>query len=345
MTVRMIAAVIYADGIYPDAAIASAVAPLEDLGVPMAGAVQVPAEHVAGRGDRAVVEFQSFQIMGARHDVVLEAGGQQLAAVAVPHHLLAEDLADALREELGRAVVVENRPGGGGMTVAINFLRAPKDGNHLMLATGSTAALVAMAFLAVIREGFETAVFLVAVFNDATDPLNWVGGLQPQNPGDVVIVNTGWHHIYEDNEDYFARAPGFVSSAGHWFVEKKVKVVGHDTQANDHPLATAIGPQRNGPLLPHLKEEYFEWSGGRDWKDDFPEWEPVHRILFNNGILGIENVGGLSDLPLTDAQVHADAALVRELAAKWPTIKAQKAPLPDADAWKGREDKRKLLER
>jgi len=38
------------------------------------------------------------------------------------------------------------------------------------LATGSTAALVAMAFLAVIREGFETAVFLVAVFNDAKDP-------------------------------------------------------------------------------------------------------------------------------------------------------------------------------
>ena len=83
-----------------------------------------------------------------------------------------------------------------------------------------------------------------------------------------------------------------MPSAGEWFVEKKVKVVGHDTQANDHPLATAIGPQRNGPLHPHLAEEYNEWSGGRDWKDDFPEWEPVHRMLFKNGILGIENVGG-----------------------------------------------------
>ena len=111
-------------------------------------------------------------------------------------------------------------------------------------------------------------------------------------PRDVVIVNTGWHKLYEDSEDYFCRAPGFVSSAGEWFVEKKVKVVGHDTQANDHPLATAIGPQRNGPLHPHLAEEYKKWSGGRDWKDDFPEWEPVHRILFKNGILGIENVGG-----------------------------------------------------
>ncbi len=111
-------------------------------------------------------------------------------------------------------------------------------------------------------------------------------------PRDVVIINTGWHHKYDDSEEYFCYAPGFVKSAGEWFVEKKVKVVGHDTQANDHPLATAIGPQRNGPLHPHLAEEYKKWSKGRDWKDDFPEWEPVHRILFKNGILGIENVGG-----------------------------------------------------
>ena len=29
-----------------------------------------------------------------------------------------------------------------------------------------------------------------------------------------------------------------------------------------------------------------------DWKQAHPGWEPVHRILFTNGILGIENVGG-----------------------------------------------------
>jgi high-affinity iron transporter len=37
------------------------------------------------------------------------------------------------------------------------------------LAAGSTVALVAMAFLAVLREGFETSVFLLAAFNDSTD--------------------------------------------------------------------------------------------------------------------------------------------------------------------------------
>ncbi|HEU4598242.1 MAG TPA: FTR1 family protein, partial [Solirubrobacterales bacterium] len=37
------------------------------------------------------------------------------------------------------------------------------------LATGSTFALVGMAFLAVLREGFETSVFLLAAFQHSTD--------------------------------------------------------------------------------------------------------------------------------------------------------------------------------
>jgi high-affinity iron transporter len=38
------------------------------------------------------------------------------------------------------------------------------------LAAGSTGALVGMAFLAVLREGFETSAFLLAAFQDASDP-------------------------------------------------------------------------------------------------------------------------------------------------------------------------------
>jgi high-affinity iron transporter len=44
------------------------------------------------------------------------------------------------------------------------------------LAAGSTMALVAMAFLAVLREGFETTVFLLAAFQDATDTTAAGGG-------------------------------------------------------------------------------------------------------------------------------------------------------------------------
>lgn len=44
------------------------------------------------------------------------------------------------------------------------------------LAAGSTATLVTMAFLAVLREGLETSVFLLAVFQDSDDPARSGGG-------------------------------------------------------------------------------------------------------------------------------------------------------------------------
>ena len=44
------------------------------------------------------------------------------------------------------------------------------------LMQGSVAALIAMAFFAVIREGFETSVFLLAAFDSSTDPLTAGGG-------------------------------------------------------------------------------------------------------------------------------------------------------------------------
>jgi high-affinity iron transporter len=46
------------------------------------------------------------------------------------------------------------------------------------LAAGSSRALVVMAFLGVLREGFETAVFLLATFNASADAtLSWVGAV------------------------------------------------------------------------------------------------------------------------------------------------------------------------
>lgn len=45
-----------------------------------------------------------------------------------------------------------------------------------------------------------------------------------------------------------------------------------------------------------------------------------HCIGLNHVAIGIENVGGESRYPLTDAQATADAALVRDLVARYPTI-------------------------
>jgi high-affinity iron transporter len=57
------------------------------------------------------------------------------------------------------------------------------------LAAGSAAALVTMAFLAVLREGLETAVFLLAAFQASTSPVAaGMGALL----GIVVAVLIGW---------------------------------------------------------------------------------------------------------------------------------------------------------
>jgi high-affinity iron transporter len=57
------------------------------------------------------------------------------------------------------------------------------------LASGSSRALVLMAFLAVLREGFETAVFLLATFHASGDAtVSWIGAVL----GIVVAVVIGY---------------------------------------------------------------------------------------------------------------------------------------------------------
>ena len=109
--------------------------------------------------------------------------------------------------------------------------------------------------------------------------------------GDIVIINSGWHKYFGDNDQYFCYSPGLYKEAGEWFVEKGVKAVGVDQQALDHPLATAIGPHGIGPIRPDICAEY-KAETGRDAGEDFPLWEPNHKLLLGNGIMGFENVGG-----------------------------------------------------
>jgi high-affinity iron transporter len=78
------------------------------------------------------------------------------------------------------------------------------------LAAGSTTALVLMAFLAVLREGFETVVFLVAAFQSSTSRAAAFGGALL---GVAVAVVLGWA-IYRGgvkiNLSKFFTATGFV---------------------------------------------------------------------------------------------------------------------------------------
>ena len=109
--------------------------------------------------------------------------------------------------------------------------------------------------------------------------------------GDIVLINTGWHRKYSDSKEYFGYAPGLSKHAAEWLVKKRVKLVGVDTACIDHPLATSLGPHRNGPQIKYLLPEYKE-ATGREAIKDFPEWNAAHRTLLEAGIPTIENVGG-----------------------------------------------------
>lgn len=78
------------------------------------------------------------------------------------------------------------------------------------VAAGSAGALVAMAFFAVFREGFETAVFLIAVFQQGTTPVaSGIGAIL----GLVAALAIGWG-IYRGgvrlNLQRFFKATGVI---------------------------------------------------------------------------------------------------------------------------------------
>ncbi|MCI0634351.1 MAG: FTR1 family protein [Actinobacteria bacterium] len=106
------------------------------------------------------------------------------------------------------------------------------------LLVGSTLALVGMAFFAVLREGLETAIFMLAAFQSSSDPV--ATGLGAAL-GVAVAVGLGYG-IYRGgvriNLSRFFRVTGFVlvlvaagllSTAVHEFAEAGVISVGQQT--------------------------------------------------------------------------------------------------------------------
>lgn len=108
---------------------------------------------------------------------------------------------------------------------------------------------------------------------------------------DIVMINTGAHRLWGDNDDYFAYSPGLYRDAAQWLVDRRVRLVGIDVQALDHPLGTKLVSHGTGPSHPWLEDEYRAFSG-RPLEQDFPWWEPAHKVMLSAGIPGIENIGG-----------------------------------------------------
>ena len=118
------------------------------------------------------------------------------------------------------------------------------------LATGSALSLVVMAFLAVMREGMEAAMFLLATFQSSLGVSPVAAGLGAV-AGIVVAVGVGWAIYHGGARINLARffrvtavllviiAAGLISSAIHHANEAALLTVGHE-QALD--LSAVIVP-------------------------------------------------------------------------------------------------------
>jgi kynurenine formamidase len=56
-------------------------------------------------------------------------------------------------------------------------------------------------------------------------------------------------------------------------------------------MGEAIGPHGPGSMHADVCKEYKRETG-REVIEDFPYWEPCHKILLGNAIMGWENIGG-----------------------------------------------------
>jgi kynurenine formamidase len=142
--------------------------------------------------------------------------------------------------------------------------------------------------------------------------------------GMVLVLRTGMHLLYDDSKDYYHYSAGTGLRAGQWIEKYHPKCVAMDCQALDHPLHTAMG--KNGPTQMNLPgrtgrsitqeyidkfgiekyarfdrevfiqtfgmDKYMEEYGKLEKAGEWGTWEPCHKYMMGNGIVGVENLGG-----------------------------------------------------
>ncbi|MFY9927501.1 MAG: iron uptake transporter permease EfeU [Streptosporangiaceae bacterium] len=136
-------------------------------------------------------------------------------AIAIALQVISSDLPQRQQEELETVV---GALAAGMVTYMILFMRKHARGlKHDLegaaasaLESGSSRALVLMAFLAVLREGFETAVFLLATFHASGDATtSWLGAVLG-----ILLAATAGYAIYKGgvrlNLARFFRITGLV---------------------------------------------------------------------------------------------------------------------------------------
>ena len=116
-------------------------------------------------------------------------------------------------------------------------------------------------------------------------------------PGDILIIHTGYHAYYPENwvdrsrideERYFLRHPGPARAFAEWVLDRRVRWLAVDAGSADHPMNTVI--RRMRPDAAAAAERAL----GRPLDDVFPpdDYQIMHTLLFPHDIVHIENLGG-----------------------------------------------------
>jgi arylformamidase len=106
-------------------------------------------------------------------------------------------------------------------------------------------------------------------------------------PGDILIINTGYHKYSWDQPDvvnpaaqggveskefgFLVRHPGPSIEFYKWAMQMKLKVVGVDCGAAEHPMNTPIRRMHENHFK--LAEEKLKKETGKTWDETFPQGE------------------------------------------------------------------------
>ena len=116
--------------------------------------------------------------------------------------------------------------------------------------------------------------------------------------GDILLIKTGWHRFGWNSQDsdefrYMIKHPGPSPDFAEWCVRRRIKWLGIDCVAMEHPMNTI---QR----LMHPKtfaeaEQKLVAQFGKSWDEMYPldrYYQDMHLNLFPKGIVHAENLGG-----------------------------------------------------
>jgi kynurenine formamidase len=163
-------------------------------------------------------------------------------------------------------------------------------------------------------------------------------------PGDILIINTGYHRYSWDKPDvfneaaqggveskefgFYVRHPGPSPEFYKWALEMKLKVVGVDCGCAEHPMNTPIRRMHENHFLlaeAKLKEKY-----GKTWDEMFPQgeyYQMTHHTLPDAHLVFAEAiVGDIDTLKNQRAWIAIMPIPFMEVEAAWSRVVAYQPP-------------------